>query len=669
VAGIFLSSLLDLRVKTGSMFTIASLLFAGANHISVAPFHLPALFTDHMVLQRGKPISIWGWDEPGKEVEIRFGKSVTKTITGSDGKFLAKLPKMREGGPYTLTVAGSQTREIQDILIGEVWVCSGQSNMEWVVYNTLDRLQAQSEADPNIRMFTVQKRISQTPEMDVNGSWVISSSNTVDNFSAVGYAFAKKIYRELKVPIGMIHTSWGGTPAEAWMSDTYIARSEITKPIADRAQATRSQVQVSAKDYERLMSEWERKAYPAYFDESVMDWTSSSFDDSSWESVEMPHKFPDNFDGEYFYRRTVNLTADQAKNSSILSLGPIDDVDLTYINGVKVGSTTMTVPNFWSVPRNYTVPAGVLKEGVNVVAVRAYDHQAGGGFFGSKDAIRLGNVDIAGSWKAKQGAIHVAPDPKKVGAQPSMNSGTNSPNFPATLYNGMLAPLAPYSIRGAIWYQGESNAGRAVQYTDLLSNMIANWRDDFKQGNFPFYIAQLANYMNPSTTQYDSAWAELRDAQDKVGQMKNCGTATIIDIGEVNDIHPRNKRDVGERLARIALKKDYRKNLEWQGPRFQKASTAGNEITVQLSHANGLITTDGKPARGFAICGSDKKWQWANAVILGNRVTLSHPDIPSPIAVRYAWQDNPLVNLVNSDGLPAMPFRTDSYPLTTLFNL
>ena len=625
---------------------------------------LPSLFTDHMVLQRGKAINIWGWDKPGQVERIEInGKKVTTTTDGN-GRFQSTIPAMKEGGPYTLTVAGSGTKSIQDVYVGEVWICSGQSNMEWVVINTKDRALAQQEADHHIRMFTVIKNVSNSKLNDVTGSWVTAQPGTVDMFSAVGYAFAKKLYRDLHVPIGMIHTSWGGTVAEAWTGMDMLATDPWTKNIYDHAKTSLAGAENGMSQYIAAMRIWQAKGVPDFFGPRPMTEAKPDYDDSGWETTTMPYAFPDSFDGTIWFRKEVTLTAAQAASINSLSLGPIDDMDMTFINGVEVGRTDMTVPNFYSVPRRYTLRSGVLHEGRNLIAVRAYDGQGPGGFTGPKESLRLGDIPIVDGWKMKVEGPKQAPL-ADAGPEPQAPQTTSDPNFPSNLYNAMLYPLAPYSLRGAIWYQGESNAGRAVQYRSLLPDMIKDWRQIFRQGDFPFYTVQLANFMAPNPNQFDSQWAELRDAQDFVGQMKNGGTATILDIGEANDIHPRNKRDVGERLARIALKKDYGQNVEWQGPRFASMKIVGPQVIVTLSHANGLKTTDGTPPRAFAICGADLKWAWANAAIVGSTVVLTSTSVPAPVDVRYGWQDNPPVNLVNSDGLPAMPFRTDKHPLTT----
>ena len=625
---------------------------------------LPAFFSDHMVLQREKPVAVWGWDKPGRVVKVKVGDVDTVTITLPSGRFQAMLPPMKAGGPYTMTIDGSGTKTINDVWVGEVWICSGQSNMEFTEAYALDRAQAKQEADPHVRMFTVTKKISNSRMTDVTGSWVPSSADTVDQFSAVGLAFARKLYNELKVPIGIIHTSWGGTPAEAWTSLAMMDKDPMTKNIVDRANVSLAGAPDGLDKYVKAMKVWEVKGMPEFFGPHSEEAAKLDYDDTTWAPAPMLFAFANNYEGTIWFRKEVTLTADQAKSINSISLGAIDDNDMTYVNGEEVGRTDLTTPNWWAALRNYSVRSGLLKAGRNVIAVRAYNGTGPGGFTGPEDQMKLGDISIADGWKMKVEGPKQAPLPD-AGSQPQPPMTTNDPNFPETLYNGMLYPLAPFGIRGAIWYQGESNAGRAVQYQSLLADMIKDWRGIFKQEDFSFYIVQLANFMKANPEQFDSAWAELRDAQDAVGQMDHCGTATILDIGNADDIHPKDKRDVGERLARIALKKDYGFTIESQGPRLIGTTVAGGKVTVHLSHATGLKTTDGQAPRAFAIAGADQKWHWAQATIEGSTVVLSSPDVPTPVAVRYGWQDNPLVNLVNSDGLPAMPFRTDKWKLVT----
>ena len=645
------------------MVLTSILIFANA-----VRFGVPAFFSDHMVLQREKPVPVWGWDQPGTTVKVTLDGKSSFAVTPPDGKFRAMLPPMKAGGPYEMTIEGSGATQIHDVYVGEVWVCSGQSNMEFTERGALDRDNAKLESDGHVRMFTVTKKISNTKMQDVTGTWETASPSTVDNFSAVGYAFAKKLYRDLKVPIGMIHTSWGGTPAEAWTSISMMSKDVMTANIAVNALDSLKSNPNAMQNYVDAVKKWQVKGFPDFFGPlNGPDPSQVSFDDSNWKAIAMPYAFPDNFDGIIWFRKQVTLTAEQAAKANTLTLGPIDDMDITYINGEEIGRTDMTVQGFYAAPRNYAIKPGVLKAGQNIIAIKAYDGQGPGGFSIAASSMRLGDVAIGEGWRMGMQSTKVAPLPD-AGPAPQEPMTSNNPNFPETLYNGMLYPLAPYGIRGALWYQGESNAGRAVQYRYLLSDMIKDWRNIFHQGDFPFYIVQLANFMKADENQFDSAWAELRDAQDTVGQEKNCGTATTIDIGDANDIHPRNKLDVGERLARIALHKDYNQNIEWQGPRFAKVTFSGPIASIELGHANGLKTTDGKEPRGFAIAGEDHNWHWGKAMIVGSSIKVSSPDVQNPVAVRYAWQDNPQVNLINSDKLPAMPFRTDTWPLTTRDN-
>jgi sialate O-acetylesterase len=631
-----------------------------------ASLSLPSLFSDHMVLQRDQSTLIWGTDKPNTEIQVSIQNKVFRGSTDEKGSFRIKLTPSKAGGPFDLKVKGSSERVIRDVWFGEVWICSGQSNMEWPMALANDRELGKQEADPHIRMFTVQKRFADAPVPDVNGNWQVAESNTVDRFSAVGYAYARKLWKELKVPIGMIHTSWGGTPAEAWTSLGAL-NDPILQPIRDRYEAGREKVPDALKKYQDRVATYQLKALPEFFNETDLSWTSAEIGDEGWSETNLPHQFPDNFDGAYYYRKVFRLTQDQLDSLKTLSLGAIDDFDMTYINGIRVGMTDMRTPNYYSAPRKYEIKPGVLKEGLNVIAIKVYDNMGGGGFFGSAAEMKLGNLSISDGWKFKQGKPHLAVDPSQTGPAPQSPSFGTDQNSPGSLYNAMLQPLAPYTVKGAIWYQGESNAGRSVQYKPLMETMIKNWREIFLAPEMPFYIVQLANFGAINPNQFDSGWAELRDVQDQLGQQKNQGTATIIDIGDPADIHPRNKKDVGERLARIALFKTYRKKLVWQGPRLKEATFLANSAFLKFDFAAGLTTRDGSAPKGFMVCDESRKWHAAQTQMIKGGIKLVS-DQGNIRYIRYAWQDSPVVNVMNSDGLPMMPFRTDDFPLITRNN-
>ena len=657
--------------KVSSQYTSGRILSTSFEQVRLqGDPHLSNIFSDHMVLQRDKAIEIFGEDPNASTIQVEIaGKKVIGKPDAS-GHFSIKLPKMKAGGPYELKITGSKTWTFSDVLVGEVWVCSGQSNMEWIVQNSKFLDTELAGSDPNIRMFTVSKNAVGTQAADVDGRWVLSSPTTTGSFSAVGFAFAKALYRELHVPIGMIHTSWGGTPAEAWTTKSTMLTSPITKPIVDRTGGIDAQYPAQLASYQKAMVEWQRKVLSQWDNRTTeaAHWDSFDFDDSSWSVAKVPGAWDANFDGVGWYRLSVNLTAEQATSFSDLSLGPIDDLDQTYVNGQPVGFTDMSTPNYWSAKRNYSIKRGVLRPGRNVIAVRVTDTGGGGGFMGDSAELRLGNMNLAGDWKFKIEAPLAASSGGGQAPQPPI--GSNNPNYPGSLMNGMVAPFIPYTIRGAIWYQGESNAGRSYQYKTLFPMMIQDWRNRWKS-DFSFYWVQLANYMAANPNQFDSGWAELREAQTQTQKLRNSGQAVILDIGEANDIHPKNKREVGERLARVALAKDYHMKVVYSGPAFGGVSLKEDGSTVvRFKFGKGLKTTDGQAPRAFAIRStvSGSKWMWADAKIEGETVVLSHPSIKGPVEIRYAWQDNPQVNLVNAEGLPAVPFQTDKSDWVTLKN-
>jgi sialate O-acetylesterase len=492
-----------------------------------ADIRLPAIIGDNMVLQRGLRATIWGWADAGEKVTAAGswgGKA--ETTAGEDGKWMVKVDLPAATGPFEITIAGKNTITLKNVLVGEVWVCSGQSNMEWPLRQAADANAEISAANyPQIRHFTVQKRVSDKPESDCAGKWLVCSPRTAWGFSAVGYFFGRDLHKQLDAPIGLIHTSWGGTPAEAWTSRDFLERDGDFKPILER------------------------------YEEAIV-------------------KYP------------------------------------------------------------------VLKEKYEQEMKRA-----------EEEAAKL---------KAEGQKV-----PRRPRIEPPIGPGNS--NSPTGLYNGMLAPLMPYGIRGAIWYQGEANADRAHQYRKLFPAMIKCWRDKWGQGDFPFLYVQLANYMAVNPEPADSEWAELREAQLMTLAQPNTGMAVIIDIGEANNIHPRNKQDVGRRLALWALAKTYGRDVVYSGPTYQLMAVEGNKAVLHFQHVGGgLVAKGGEPLKGFAIAGADHKFVWADAKIEGDTVVVSSPQVAEPVAVRYAWANNPVCNLYNKEGLPASPFRADDLPGLTI---
>ena len=626
---------------------------------------LSPLFSDSMVLQRGRLVPVFGTDAPGTEVRVQIAGKIARTRAGADGRWTAMLPKMEAGGPFTMTVQGTATRSVKDVLVGEVWVCSGQSNMEWTIDAGTDMQDEKANPPTAIRMFTVQKAALDKPTKDLRGSWAVASPTTLGAFSAVGYSFAKTVYDRLKVPVGMIHTSWGGTNAESWTTLETLATDPITKPTYDRYASSMSGYPAALAAYTAAIAGAQDRIYPEVKNAGEFAaWAAPEFDDAAWETVALPHVWDPTLDGVIWYRATVDLTAEEAASDQPLNLGPIDDADVTYVNGLEVGRTDMTVPNFYSVPRAYTAPRRTLRAGKNVIAVRLFDFGGGGGFNGKAEEITLGGKPL-GNARMKLERTY-ASDLRQGTTFPQAPVGPNDPNLPSALMNGMIDPVIPYAIKGAIWYQGENNAGRAEQYRTLFPMMIKDWRRKWGEGDFPFYWVSLAAWQPRRAEAGDSAWAELRDAQHATSSLPNSGYALAIDLGDTENIHPSRKKEVGRRLALNALNKTYAfKGTPYQGPTIRSAKASGDRVTVLFDHANGLRTVDGASPKSFAIAGEDGVYHRAEARIEGQAVVLTCALVPMPRTARYAWEDNPEVNLVNGDRLPAVPFRTDTKPLIT----
>ncbi|MDX1285628.1 MAG: sialate O-acetylesterase, partial [Draconibacterium sp.] len=597
----------------------------------------------------------------GERVTISFNKRTVRTRANKEGKWKVLLPVQEYGGPYNLTIKGKNTIVFENVMIGEVWVCSGQSNMEWRVDQSNNPEEEIAVANyPNIRLFTVPRRVAQFPEDDIeSGEWVECSPESIPGFSAVGYYFGRELFKNINVPIGLIHTSWGGTVAETWTSGQTILNDEdFREKLIELQQMDMSKYQEQKMKKIRTVLGGEIPTKDMGMQDGKPIWSGFDFNDGDWKTIRTPNLWENegyvDIDGIGWYRKDIRLTEEQTNAALTLHLGKIDDSDITFLNGIEIGKTE----NKYDQERIYTVDKKYLKPGRNVIVVRVHDTGGGGGIWGRPEDqfLAIGNekVDISGDWKFKISKATVA----------SVNVGPNS--YPTLLFNGMINPIIPYGIKGAIWYQGESNADRAKQYQRIFPNLIKDWRMQWNQGDFPFYFVSLANFMQAVEEPSESTWAELREAQTKTLSVPNTGMALAIDIGEADDIHPRNKQDVGKRLALNALKKDYEKDIVHSGPMYESIEIKDNKAYITFTETgSGLLVKDKYGyLKGFTIAGVDKKFHWAKARLLDDKtVVVGSELVKNPVAVRYGWANNPDdLNLYNKDGLPANPFRTDDWP-------
>jgi len=626
-----------------------------------------------MVLQQGLPIPVWGWATAGETMTVELAGNRAQAVAGDDGAWKVSLPAMRAGGPVEMVVRGESVITLTNVMIGEVWICSGQSNMEWplaAVQNPEEEVAAANH--PHIRLFTVPKLATLEAPANVDGAWAVCTPETASPFSAVGYFFGRHLQQQLDVPVGLINTSWGGTIAEAWTSRDSLLAEPSLRYLVENFEATLPQLDELVAQYQETLKAWE--AQHVFTDPGNAGWAQGFADPETatadWDTMKLPQLWQSaglNFNGAVWFRKEVDIPAAWAGKPLKLAIGACDKSDNTYFNNVEVGSLRFEDDvNAWCKPRIYAIPAELVQPGKNVIAVRVFSHMYGAGMTGPANIMRLSVADepglaisLSGEWQYQVernfGVVEAYP--------PAPPQGAGNPNTPCVLYNGMIAPLLPYPIRGAIWYQGESNADRGYEYRTLFPTMIRDWRKAWGLGDFPFYFVQLANFMLEKDEPADSQWAELREAQTMTLSLPNTGMAVIIDIGEALDIHPKNKQDVGLRLALNALAKTYgQPDLPYSGPLFTAAEVEGSRIRVRFDHTTGGLVCRGEQLTAFAIAGEDKQFVWANAVIDGDTVVVSSPDVPTPVAVRYGWAENPPCNLYNGAGLPASPFRTDDWP-------
>ena len=636
-----------------------------APQIVFGQVRLPRLVRDSMILQRDTKINIWGWASKGEKIDIKFNKKNYKVVTGSDGKWIIQLPPMKAGGPYSMDIAGNNNKIfIKDILIGDVWICSGQSNMVHQM-NIHDITYAKDIADannPDIRHFWIPTLTNlQGPQDDLpTGYWKAAIKDDIRPFSAVAYFFALKIYEKYKVPIGLINASVGGTPIEAWTSEEglkdFSSIQATIKKNKDTAYVNTLSRNAAANFTRPQQNDLGMLGEKKWFDVSYVP--------KEWRQINIPGYWEDQgmkeLNGVVWYRKEIDIPASMIGKPAKVFLGRIVDADELYINGKRVGNTTYQYPQ-----RRYPVPADILKAGKNIFVIRVTNTAGKGGFVPDKPyCIFAGNdtIDLKGTWQYRVGEVYV---PRTGGFG---GGAINAGGQPTALYNAMIAPLINYTIKGFLWYQGEANTGRAEEYAKLQPAQIIDWRNKWKQGELPFLYVQLPGFMDYNYLPSESNWAMLRESQLRSLSVSNTAMVVAIDLGEWNDIHPDNKKDVGERLALAALKLSYKENVVHSGPTYQTATIDGNKITISFTNiGSGLITNDGEELGEFAIAGADKKFVWAKAKIVhgtpsgeGDKIIVWNETLSNPMYVRYAWADNPVnPNLFNKEGLPASPFRTD----------
>lgn len=625
---------------------------------------LHPLFSDHAVLQRDRPVPVWGWADPGTRVTIHFADQTKLATAAADGTWTCTLNALKASTvARTLSVettpAGASA-EAKDLLVGDVWLCSGQSNMEMGITLCNEDDEIASAKPAGIRLLTVPHHTAYQPQKTMVADWKLCTPEALreggwGGFSATAYFFGKKLHQELGVPIGLVHSSWGGTVAEAWTSAPSLgAFPEFQSQLQEVNAIASSKAADPQIEY---LNAWFKTHDPG----TAKGWHQPSIDTTTWRQVTLPGRWAHcgipGYEGIVWATRDIDLPADWVDKPLVVQVGEISDNDTTWLNGVEIGRT-----NLFGAARRYQVPAGIAKAGKNTVTLRV-TNAGGGGILADTQPMCIypaGHDDVAislsGPWSLQETAK------KDDTGQPLVGN----PNVSSVLYNGMIAPLEPAALAGAIWYQGEANASRAHQYQSLLPTLIRDWRRAFHRADLPFHIVSLANYKQAHDQPRDHPWAELREAQAMTAKsVPNCGLAITIDIGEANDIHPKNKREVGRRLALSALATTYGKSVVGSGPWFRAIDIENDRIRIHFDHSDGGLVLKGASNRSFAVAGSDRKFVWATPVIDGDSVIVSSPEVKHPVAVRYAWDTNPQACLYNGVGLPAVPFRSDSWPGVT----
>ena len=627
-----------------------------------AQVRLPQLVSDGMVLQRNAPLKIWGWAAPAEKISLTFNGKTYNTTASGEGKWHIMMKPMKAGGPYTMNIRASNSIQLKDILIGDVWFCSGQSNMALPMERVKEKFanEVATVNYPEIRNFFIPTiaDVSKVREDLPPGKWTPAVPEHILSFGAVPYFFAKDIYNKYKVPIGIINSSVGGTPIQAWTSEEGLKQ---IPQYASRVEQLKDSLFVKNLVQQTAVK---NKAVAAQFTpddaglKGAKTWYDPTYVPENWHAFWLPGYWEDQgirgLKGVVWFRKEITLPESVNGKAGKLMFGAMVDADETYVNGKQVGNVTYKYP-----PRRYEIPAGLLKAGKNTIVIRLTNTTDKGGFVPDKSYNLLVDgqtIDLRGDWQYKVGQVFTFS--KDIPATPNFSAQDE----PTGLYKSMVAPVLPYAIKGVLWYQGETNSHKPEEYETLLKALIADWRSKWAQPNLPFIYAQLPNFMEVDYAPAESKWAVLREGQRRTLAVPNTGMAVGIDAGEWNDIHPLDKQTIGKRMALAAQKVAYGDaKVVAYGPMFESAKVEGDKIRIRFSSTgSGLVTKGEKTLKHFAIAGADKKFVWGTAVIEGNEVVVSSKQIQQPRYVRYAWADNPdFANLYNQEGLPASPFKTD----------
>lgn len=663
--------------KTTRLAGLLILLFAVCLSAK-AQLKVANLFGDNMMLQRNAKVKVFGWAKKGEKIKLTFNGQSLKTKASKNGAWqitLSPMQALHKG--KTMKIQGAKnTIELKNILVGDIYVCGGQSNMQWTVVQAANATEEAKNANfQQIRLLTVPRNRAFKPLDDIlPAEWKPAVHDNILNFSAVGFYFGRYLHQQTGVPIGLISSNWGGTNVQTWTSAQTIGKhQQYAEKISEMKRQTQT-VEDLEQQANQKANQWLKTFYKPTDPGTEKKWFATDFDDSQWKTINVPTTWEEagltNFDGVVWFRKEFELTPELKNKDLFLHLGFILDFDITYINGHKIGETFN--PKSW---RSYYVPAKYLKpNGKNVIAVRVFDYGEKGGLnehvpekmrfeFGKWGETQSG-LRVDGQWKYKA-STQIAAQEQPPEIYKVENIYPNA--YPSMLYNAMIAPLTRFAIKGAIWYQGESNANReeAHFYRTLFPEMITDWRQKWQIGNFPFLFVQLANFRQPKDKPSESHWAVLRESQTKTLKLPNTAMAVIIDIGEADDIHPKNKQDVGKRLGLQALKIAYGKKILANSPMFESMKIEGDKVKIRFKNtAKGLKVNDKYGyIKAFALAGENRQFHWAKAYLESpNTVVVYSPEVKKPVAVRFGWADNPHdLNLFNSEGLPACPFRTDTW--------